>query len=78
VTAILKAQVPVLEQLVALTPNETLLYIRLGEAALAVNERQTAIDAFETFLELAPEDPNAPAVRQRLRLLRSTSDVVTG
>ena len=78
VKGILEEQVPVFQKLVALTPNEPLLYIQLGQAAEGAGERQTAVDAYKKFLQLAPDDPSARAVRQHLRLLDLTPDLVTG
>ena len=75
---ILKEQVPVYEQLIALTPDEPILYIQLGQAATGAGEQDKAIAAFQKFLELAPDDPSAPAVKQQLQLLGVTSDTATG
>lgn len=77
-TGVFEKQLPVLQKLVELTPDEPLLYLRLADAALSTNQNPVALDAYETFLEIAPDDPNASEVRRRLASLRGTSDVVTG
>ncbi len=54
-----------------LRPRDETIQFELAQAAEAANDTQAAIAAYERFLELAPEDPSAPAVRDRLKLLRS-------
>lgn len=54
-----------------LRPRDETIQFELAQAAEAANDTQAAIAAYERFLELAPEDPSAPAVRDRIKLLRS-------
>ena len=60
-------------QLVILLPRDPNVQLELAQAAEQAGERQTAIDAYEAFLRLAPDDANAPIVRQQLKQLRSSS-----
>ncbi len=45
--------------------------IELAQAAEQIGDLSTAIVAYETFLDLAPEDPTAPDVKRRLKQLRA-------
>jgi regulator of sirC expression with transglutaminase-like and TPR domain len=51
-------------------PNDAPIQLELAQTAEAANDLQTAITAYERFLELAPEDPSAEAVKQRIELLQ--------
>jgi tetratricopeptide (TPR) repeat protein len=54
-------------------PRDSTIQFELAQAAEAANDIATAIAAYERFLELAPEDPSAAAIRDRIKLLRSPS-----
>jgi tetratricopeptide (TPR) repeat protein len=54
--------------------DETLQF-ELARAAESANDTDAAIAAYERFLELAPDDPSAAAVRDRIKQLRSASAV---
>jgi tetratricopeptide (TPR) repeat protein len=58
------------ERLAKLRPNDPSVFLYLGEAAFTAGQADAAIEAWERFLELAPDDSSAPFVRERLRLLR--------
>ncbi len=45
--------------------------IELAQAAEQIGDLSTAIAAYETFLDLAPGDPNAPDVKRKLKQLRA-------
>ncbi len=57
-----------------LRPRDETIQFELAQAAEAANDTQSAIAAYERFLELAPDDPSAPAVRDRIKLLRTPSN----
>jgi tetratricopeptide (TPR) repeat protein len=62
-----------------LRPRDADLQLELAHAAESANDTAAALAAYERFLELAPESPTAPSVRERLKLLRSASAAqVTG
>jgi tetratricopeptide (TPR) repeat protein len=56
-----------------LRPRDESIQFELARAAEAANDTDAAIAAYERFLELAPDDPSAAAVRDRIKLLRSPS-----
>ncbi len=64
--------VGVYKRLVKLNPSDATTQVQLGQAAQAAGDTKTAIAAFRTFLELAPNDPLAPQVKQALKSLQST------
>ncbi len=69
VSRLLGLEVPVWQALVKLTPNEPLLYYQLGVAASGAGIADTAITAFQKFLELAPDDPLAAGAKTALAQL---------
>lgn len=54
----------------ALQPNDPNVQLELAQAAQQAGDARTAIDAYEKFLELAPDDPSAAIVKQQLAQLR--------
>jgi tetratricopeptide (TPR) repeat protein len=56
--------------LAELTPNDATVQLQLADAALNSGDTETAIGAYERFLELAPNDPSADLVRQELERLQ--------
>lgn len=71
-------QVPVFEKIAALRPDEPTIWLQLGTSAVAANQTEKAIDAFDTFLERFPDHPSVPDVENQLGALRADDDVVTG
>jgi tetratricopeptide (TPR) repeat protein len=60
------------------TPNDPNAWSQLAQAAEAAGNVPKAITAYERFLKVAPDDPLAPQVRQRLQQLRQAQPSVTG
>jgi tetratricopeptide (TPR) repeat protein len=58
-----------------LRPRDATIQFELARAAESSSDTQAAIAAYERFLELAPDDPSAPAIRERIKQLRSPSTV---
>jgi tetratricopeptide (TPR) repeat protein len=56
-----------------LRPRDSTIQFELAQAAEAANDTPAAIAAYERFLVLAPDDPSAAAVRDRIKLLRTPS-----
>jgi tetratricopeptide (TPR) repeat protein len=52
-----------------LQPEDASVQLQLAQAAENANDLPSAIAAYEQFLKLAPDDPSAPAVRDRVKLL---------
>lgn len=65
------------KKLVAKSPRDPSLQLQLAQAAEAASDTPTAIAAYKKFLELAPDDPTAGAIRQRLKQLQSSSSLPT-
>ena len=57
------------KRLVALSPNDAQLQFLLGDTALQANDLLTAKNAFQRYLKLAPEGPDAARVKQILKQL---------
>jgi tetratricopeptide (TPR) repeat protein len=61
----------VYEDLATLRPRDPTVQLELAQAAEAANDTDAALAAYERFLKLAPDDPSAPAIRDRIEQLRS-------
>jgi DNA-binding SARP family transcriptional activator len=59
------------------SPRDPSLQLQLAQAAEAANDMSTAVAAYKKFLKLAPDDPSAGVIRQRLKELEQTSAVPT-
>jgi tetratricopeptide (TPR) repeat protein len=64
-------QTKVYEELTLLVPDDPLLFLQFAGAAEAAQDYESAIAAYERFLALAPDDPSAAQVRERIKLLES-------
>jgi tetratricopeptide (TPR) repeat protein len=64
-------QQKVYESLTLLVPDDPSIFISLGFAAQEANDLESAIAAYERFLELAPSDPSADEVKQRIEFLKA-------
>jgi cytochrome c-type biogenesis protein CcmH/NrfG len=60
------------------SPNDPSVQFALAQTAEQASDTKTAIAAYKRFLKLAPEDPTAPAIRQRLKQLQQQPSVSTG
>lgn len=67
------AGVEAYKKVAKLSPRDPTVQLRLADAAETSGDNKTAIAAYKRFLKLAPDDPSAPAVKQRIKLLRSQS-----
>jgi tetratricopeptide (TPR) repeat protein len=54
------------------TSNETNALLQWASAAQSANDATTAVTAYERFLKIAPDNPNAPTVRQTLAQLKAS------
>ena len=64
------SQQHVYEQLTLLIPDDPSVFLSLGIAAQEANDAESAIAAYQKFLELAPNDPSAPQVKQQIEFLK--------
>src|SRR5438445_1189186 len=67
-----KKAVSVYRQIATQNPNDPSVQFQLAQAADAASDTKTAIAAYERFLKLAPDDPTAPAIKQRLKQLKAS------
>jgi tetratricopeptide (TPR) repeat protein len=68
-----KKAVSVYKAIAKVTPTDPSAWFQLAQAAEAASDTTTAIGAYEHFLKLSPDDPNASAVRKRVKELKSAS-----
>jgi tetratricopeptide (TPR) repeat protein len=66
-----RLQTGVYQDLTLIERNDPLLYLQFAQAAETAQDYPTAITAYKRFLALSPDDPSAPEVRERIKLLRS-------
>jgi tetratricopeptide (TPR) repeat protein len=59
-------------QLAALQPRDPNVQLELAQAAQLSGNTPRAITAYERFIELAPDDPSAPIVKQQIEQLKGT------
>jgi tetratricopeptide (TPR) repeat protein len=67
-----KKAVSVYRAITKASPTDPSGWFQLAQAAEASGDTRTAIQAYERFLKLAPDDPNASAVRQRIKQLKAS------
>jgi tetratricopeptide (TPR) repeat protein len=60
----------VYESLTLLIPDDPSIFLSLVLASQEANDIQSAIAAFEQFLDLAPNDPSAAQVKQQVEFLK--------
>ena len=58
-------------------PNDPSIQFALAQTAEQAQDTKTAIVAYKRFLKLAPEDPTAPAIRQRIKQLKQQAQLPT-
>jgi tetratricopeptide (TPR) repeat protein len=63
------------KRLAKLTPNDVTVQYQLGQAAQAASDFPAAIAAYNRFLKLAPDDVDAPSVRQLLKQVRAQAGI---
>ena len=59
------------KKLAALTPTDVTVQYQLGQAATAAGDYAGAIAAYQRFLKLAPNDVDAPQVKQLLQAVKA-------
>ena len=60
------------KKIVVISPKDPNVRLELAQAAQQAGDAATMISAFEAFLKLAPDDPNAPIVKQQLKQLQAS------
>jgi Flp pilus assembly protein TadD len=67
------AAVAAYRRVAARSPKDPSVQLQLADAAETAGDSKTAIAAYKRFLKLAPEDPSVPTVKQRIKLLKSST-----
>jgi len=67
----------VYERIVVAKPDDAAAQRELGYAALYANDTATATAAFNRFLQLAPDDPEAPLIKQQLKQIKQSAAATT-
>ena len=65
-----RKEAAVYRKLRTLLPDDPTILFELGRTSQLSGDVATAMTAYESFLKVAPDDPNAPIIRQQLKLLR--------
>lgn len=73
VTSTYSKQAAAWESLTGLQPDEPSHFLQLGQAHYLAGATEDAVAAWKEFLELAPEDPNAPLIRRQVRALEQSA-----
>lgn len=73
VTTTYSQQADAWTKLTELQPEEASHYLQLGQAQYLAGSTAEAIASWKEFLELAPDDPNAPLIRRQIRALEQTA-----
>jgi tetratricopeptide (TPR) repeat protein len=71
-------QLGVFETLTELVTDEPLLYRQLALAAETAQDYETAITAYESFLDASPNNPNAEQIQERIDALKTISGAAEG
>jgi tetratricopeptide (TPR) repeat protein len=67
------AQVAVLAKLTELVDDDPLLFLQYANAAETAQDFQAAIGAYEAYLDLQPNSPNAEQVQERIDQLKTVA-----
>ena len=76
-TAAYSQAVGAYEDVAKVNPNDPSIQFALAQTAEQATDTKTAIAAYKRFLKLAPEDPTAPAIRQRVKQLNQQAQLPT-
>jgi regulator of sirC expression with transglutaminase-like and TPR domain len=66
------------QRIVVLRPEDAPTQLELAQAALNAGDTQVAVAAYRRFLELAPDDPQAPLVEQQIEQLEGSPSSPSG
>jgi cytochrome c-type biogenesis protein CcmH/NrfG len=67
------AAVDAYRRVAAQSPSDPSVQLQLADAAETAGDTKTAVAAYKRFLKLAPDDPQGPTVRERIKLLKSST-----
>ena len=75
VQSLTSAQIGVFAELTELVDDDPLLFLQYANAAETAQDYESAIGAYEAYLELQPNSPNAEQVEERIEALKAVSEV---
>jgi tetratricopeptide (TPR) repeat protein len=58
-----------------LSPNDSSIQFSLAQSAEQAGDYTSAITAYQRFIKLAPDDPNVPAIRRQIGLLKAQQQI---
>lgn len=64
-------QTGIYQRVTLLVDDDPLLWLQFAQAAETAQDYQSAITAYERFLDLSPDHPSAAQVKERIKLLES-------
>ena len=56
-------------------PNDSAVQFSLAQSAEQAGDYATAIKAYQQFIKLAPDDPNVPAIKRQIALLKAQQQI---
>lgn len=63
------------QRLGRLQPNDSAVQFSLAQSAEQAGDYATAIKAYRQFIKLAPDDPNVPAIKRQIALLKAQQQI---
>jgi tetratricopeptide (TPR) repeat protein len=70
------AQISVFSQLTKLVDDDPLLFLQYAGAAETAQDYESAITAYEAYLDLQPNSPNAKQIEERIDTLKAVSGAI--
>jgi regulator of sirC expression with transglutaminase-like and TPR domain len=71
-------QFEVFRDLTLIVDDDPLLYLQFAQAAEGAQDYASAVTAYERFLELSPNNPNAEQIRERIDALEAIGGQTSG
>jgi tetratricopeptide (TPR) repeat protein len=63
------------QRLGRLQPNDSAVQFSLAQSAEQAGDYASAIKAYQQFIKLAPDDPNVPAIKRQIALLKAQQQI---
>src|SRR5262245_46930338 len=63
------------QRLGRLQPNDSAVQFSLAQSAEQAGDYATAIKGYQQFMKLAPDDPNVPAIKRQIALLKAQQQI---
>jgi tetratricopeptide (TPR) repeat protein len=66
-----RLQIDVFSDLTLIARDDPLLFLQFAQASENAQDYESAVAAYESFLDLAPNNPNAPQIEERIKALEA-------